>query len=44
MGGGIEQRVATKLCFTVGLSATETLVMVEKDYGNQTVRLIEINY
>jgi len=37
MDGGKEQRVAIKLCFKAGLSATETLVLVQKDYGNEAV-------
>jgi hypothetical protein len=35
MDGGNEQRVAIKFCFKAGLSATETLVLVEKAYGNE---------
>ena len=35
MDGGNEQRVATKFCFKAGLSATETLVLVQKAYGNE---------
>jgi hypothetical protein len=34
MDGGNEQRVAIKFCFKAGLSATETLVLVQKAYGN----------
>jgi len=30
MDGGNEQRVAITICFKVGLSATETLVLVKK--------------
>jgi hypothetical protein len=37
MDGGNEQRVAIKFCFKAGLSATETLVLVQKDYGNEAV-------
>jgi hypothetical protein len=37
MDGGNEQRVAIKLCFKVGLSATETLVLVQKTYGNEAL-------
>ena len=37
MDGGKEQRVAIKLCFKAGLSATETLVLVQKDYGKEAV-------
>jgi hypothetical protein len=37
MDGGIEQRFAIKFCFKVGLSATETLVLVQKADGNEAV-------
>jgi len=37
MDDGNEQRVAIKFCFNVGLSATETLVLVQKAYGNEGV-------
>jgi hypothetical protein len=37
MDGGNEQRVAVKFCFKAGLSATETLVLVQKAYGNEAV-------
>jgi len=37
MDGGNEQRVAIKFCFIAGLFATETLVLVQKAYGNETV-------
>jgi hypothetical protein len=37
MDGGNEQRVAVKFCFKAGLSATETLLLVQKDYGNEAV-------
>jgi hypothetical protein len=37
MDGGKEQRVAIKICFKAGLSATETLVLVEKAYGNEAL-------
>jgi hypothetical protein len=37
MEGGNEQRVAIKCCFKVGLSATETLVLVQKAYGNEAL-------
>jgi hypothetical protein len=30
-------RVAIKFCFTVGLSATETLLLVQKEYGNEAL-------
>jgi transposase len=35
MDGGNEQRVAIKFCFKAGLSAKETLVSVQKAYGNE---------
>ena len=35
MDGGNEQRVAIKFCFKAGLSATETLILVQKAYGNE---------
>jgi hypothetical protein len=37
MDCGNEQRVAIKFCFKAGLSATETLVLVQKAYGNEDV-------
>jgi hypothetical protein len=37
MDGGNEQRVAINFCFKAGLSATETLVLVQKAYGNEAV-------
>jgi hypothetical protein len=37
MDGGNEQRVVVKFCFNAGLSATETLVLVQKAYGNETL-------
>jgi hypothetical protein len=35
MDGGNEQRGATKRCFKAGLSAIETLVLVQRAYGNE---------
>jgi len=35
MDGGNEQRIAIRLCFKAGLSATETLVLVQQAYGNE---------
>jgi hypothetical protein len=35
--GGNEQRIAIKVCFKAGLSATETLVLVQKAGGNEAV-------
>jgi hypothetical protein len=37
MDGGNEQRVAIRFCFKAGLSATETLVLVQKAYGNEAL-------
>ena len=35
MDGGSEQIIAIKFCFKASLSATETLVLVQKAYGNE---------
>jgi hypothetical protein len=37
MDGGNGQRVAMKFCLKAGLSATETLVMVQKAYENEAL-------
>jgi hypothetical protein len=37
MDGGNEQRVAIKCCFNTGLSATETLVLVQMAYGTEAL-------
>jgi hypothetical protein len=37
MDGGNEQRVAIKFCFKAGLSATKTLVLVQKAYRNEAL-------
>jgi hypothetical protein len=37
MDGRNKQRVAIKFCFKAGLSAIETLVMVQKAYGSESV-------
>jgi len=37
MGGGNEQTVAIIFCFKAGLSVTETLVLVQKVYGNEAL-------
>jgi hypothetical protein len=37
MDGGNEQRVAIIFFFKDGLSATETLVLVQKTYGNDAL-------
>jgi hypothetical protein len=39
MDEGNEQRVAVNFCFKAGLSATETLVLVQKANGNEAVKL-----
>ena len=38
MDDGNEQRVVIKLCFKAGLSVTETLVLVQKAYGNEALK------
>jgi hypothetical protein len=37
LDGGNKQRVAIKFCFKASLSATETLVLVQKAYGNEAL-------
>jgi hypothetical protein len=37
MDGGNEQRVAIKFCLKAGLSTTETLVLVQKAFGNKAL-------
>jgi hypothetical protein len=37
MDSGNEQRVAIKFCFKTGLTATETLVLVQKAYKNKAL-------
>jgi len=37
MDCGNEHRVAIKFCFKAGLSASETLVFVQKAYGNDAL-------
>jgi len=37
MDGGNEQKVAIKFCFKPSLSGTETLVLVQKAYGNEAL-------
>ena len=37
MDSGNEWRVAKKFCFKAGLSVTETLVLVQKAYGNEAL-------
>jgi len=37
MDGRNEQRVVIKFCFKAGLSATETLVLGQKAYGNKAL-------
>ena len=38
MDGGNEQRLATTFCLKAGLSATETLVLVQKTYRNEALK------
>jgi hypothetical protein len=42
MDGGNEQRVAINLCFQAGLPAPETLVLVQKDYGNEAKTILVV--
>jgi len=37
MDGGHKQRAGKKFCFKAGLSVTETLVLVQKAYGNEAL-------
>ena len=37
MDSGIEHRFSIKCCFKVGLSATETLVLVQKAYDDEAL-------
>jgi hypothetical protein len=37
MDGGNEQRVAITFCFKAGLSATETILLVQTSYGNKVL-------
>ena len=37
MDGGYEQGVAITFCFKAGLSATETLVLVQRAYENEAL-------
>jgi len=40
MDGRNEQRVAITFRFKAGLSATETLVLVKKAYGNEALNVL----
>jgi hypothetical protein len=42
MDGGNEQRFAIKFCFKAGLSGTETLVLVQKAYGNEALHRLNV--
>jgi hypothetical protein len=42
MDGGNEQRVTIKFCFKAGLSATETLVLVQKACGNEALNRLNV--
>jgi GH24 family phage-related lysozyme (muramidase) len=37
MDGGNEQKVAIQFCFNAGLTATETLALVQSAYANETL-------
>jgi len=37
MDGGNKQPVAINFCFKAGLSVTETLILVQKAYGNEAL-------
>jgi len=37
LDGGNKQRVAIQFCFKASLSAMETLVLVQKAYGNEAL-------
>jgi hypothetical protein len=43
MDGGNEQRVVIKFCFKAGLSATETLVLVQKAYVNEALNRSKVD-
>jgi len=38
MDGGNERRVAIKFCFKAGQPAAETLILVQKIYGNEALK------
>jgi cystathionine beta-lyase/cystathionine gamma-synthase len=40
--GGNEHRFAIRFCFKAGVSATETLVLVQKAYGNEALMLLDV--
>ena len=42
MDGGNEQRLAITFCFKPGLSAIETIVLVQKAYGNEVLNRSDI--
>jgi hypothetical protein len=42
MDGENEQTVAIKFCFKAGLSATETLLLVQKAYGSETLTRLNL--
>ena len=37
MDGGNEKSFSTRFCFKAGLSATETLLLAQKAYGNEAL-------
>jgi hypothetical protein len=42
MDGVNEQRAAIKFCFKAGLSASETVVLVQKTYGNEALNRLNV--
>jgi hypothetical protein len=42
MDGGNEKRLAVEFCFKAGLSATETLVLVQKACENEALNRSEV--
>jgi hypothetical protein len=42
MDDGTEQTVAIKFCFKAGLSASETLLLVRKAYGDEVLNRSKI--
>jgi hypothetical protein len=42
MDGGNKRKVAIEFCFKAGLSATETLVLVQKAYGNEALNCANV--
>ena len=42
MDGGNKRKVAIKFCFKADLSVTETLVLVQKAYGNEVLNCANV--